>query len=72
MGLTGEFGDEFEVGVVVQHSEASGLRHRGDERIDERQGTMLTLFGEQLLEFECSSISVTGTDSNAAKRFMSA
>ena len=56
VGLAGEPRKEFEVGVVVKHREISGRRNRGDETIDERERSMLTSFGEQLLELQGVSV----------------
>ena len=42
VGLAGDLGDEFEVGVVVEDREAAGFGGRGDEGVDEGQGSVLS------------------------------
>jgi hypothetical protein len=67
VGLTGEFGDEFEVGVVVKHDEVSRLGNCGNERIDERERSVLTSLGEQLLELDGAKVIAIG-DGNRFER----
>lgn len=41
LGLAGDLSNQFEVGVVVQHGEVPSLCCRGDQSIDEGEGSVL-------------------------------
>lgn len=56
MGLTGDLSNQFEVGVVVQHRQVPCFCGRGDQGIDEREGSVLALGCECGLNFEGSSV----------------
>jgi len=52
VGLARDFGDEFELGVIVEHGEAAGLGDGGDEGVDEREGPVPAAGGEGRLSLE--------------------
>lgn len=60
MGLAGDQSNQFEVGVVMQHGQVPSLRCRGDQGVDEGEGSLLAPGREGGLDFEGSSVVCIG------------
>ena len=51
VGLAGDLSNQFEVGVVVQHGQVPSLGCRGDQSIDEGEGSVVNAVREGGLDF---------------------